>query len=132
MIIRSMKKDKKLWVVGLFFLLTLNVFPKNLTTENDFFYREMLFQWTENATHESKAEVLDLFKGLPDKVEGFLEIKIIDLSMSSEGFDTLLILKFSSREVEKIYTEHPDHKKIQEIAPPLVSKFGMFEYTSPN
>lgn len=126
-----MKIENKLMVVGLFLLIALNAFPKNSTTDKDFFYREMLFQWTENATQEAKAEVLDLFKGLPDKVEGFLEIQIIDLSLSTDGFNTLLILKFSSREAEETYAEHPDHKMIQEIAPPLVSKFGMFEYTSP-
>lgn len=126
-----MKNANKQWLTGLFLLLALNSFPKNSTTKNDFFYREMLFQWTENITEEAKAEVLDLFKGLPDQVDGFLEIQIIDLSMSTDGFNTLMILKFSSREAEKTYAEHPDHKRIQEIAPPLVSKFGMFEYTSP-
>ena len=56
------------------------------------------------------------------------EIEILDVLNSSDNFDTVLIQIFSSEEALKEYQEHPDHKKISEIGPPLLSGFSEFDY----
>lgn len=125
-----MKSLKMISAVLTILLMSIGAYSTQPLDNEDYFNRVMLFQWTEDVNQETKSEVLNLFSGLPEQVDGFLGIDIVDLSMSSEEFETLLILKFSSPDAAKRYEEHPDHKKIQEIAPPLVSKFEMFEYSS--
>jgi len=92
------------------------------------FHHVLLFKWADNLDTSVKEEVLALFKGLPAKVEGFNSIHIEDMVMSSDGFDTIFVLRFASKEAQDIYQVHPDHKRIQAIAPPLIAKFSEFDY----
>jgi hypothetical protein len=92
------------------------------------FHHVLLFKWADSLDISAKNEVMTLFKELPSKVEGFNNINILDLAMSSDGFDTLFIMRFASKEAQDIYQQHPDHKRIQAIAPPLIAKFSEFDY----
>lgn len=65
---------------------------------------------------------------IENKTDGFGSKKIIDLSKSTESFDQVMILRFTSDEGMKTYGNHADHLKIQEISPPLISGFSLFEY----
>lgn len=127
-----MQKKVTPLILAFLMLFSIHAFSDNSdkpASNKTFFYRTLLFQWAEDANEETKAEVLNLFKGLPEKVEGFIAIDIVELSKSTQGFHTLMILKFESMEAAKTYEKHPDHKKLQEIAPPLVSQLGVYEYT---
>ncbi len=88
----------------------------------------LLFQWVEDLDPVAKTEVIDLFKGLPSQVEGFEKIEIIDLAESMDGYDTVIIQVFSSEEALKSYEAHPDHQKIAQIGPSLLSGFSLYDY----
>jgi len=91
-------------------------------------YHVLLFQWADSLDVNSKAEIINLFKGLPAKVEGFEEIKIIDLTMSTDNFDTVIIQTFSSNNALEYYKNHADHQRILEIGPALLERIGKFDY----
>ena len=92
------------------------------------FHRVMLINWADTLDNSSKTEVINLFLGLPDKIDGFESIEINDLSKSTESFEQVMILRFTSDESMKTYENHADHLRIQEISPPLISGFSFFEY----
>lgn len=90
--------------------------------------RVMLFNWVDSVDTSTQEHLLELFKGLPTKVEGFEYIKINELSNSKDGYEHVLNLGFSSKEGIENYEKHDDHLQIQELAPPLVSGFLLYEY----
>jgi len=108
--------------------VTGSAFSQNIKSTKELFQHVLLFKWADSLNQDTKTEVLNLFIELPDKIEGFESIDIIDISKSSDGFDNVLILQFTSEEVVKTYKEHPDHLRITEIAPPLLSKIIFFDY----
>jgi len=120
---------KALQILSLLILVVFSTssFAQNTETPKQF-HHVLLFKWTENLDISVKKEIMTLFKGLPSKIEGFNSINIEDMVMSSDGFETIFILRFDSKEAQDIYQEHPDHKRIQAIAPPLIAKFSEFDY----
>lgn len=92
------------------------------------YYHVLVVKWTDSLDTSLRTEVLNLFRGLPEKVDGFESVDIIDLAASSEGFDTIIIQEFVSDEAEKRYEQHPDHQRITEIGPQLVSGLSLFDY----
>jgi hypothetical protein len=92
------------------------------------FHRVMLINWADTLDNSAKAEVINLFLGLPDKIDGFESFELNDLSKSTESFEQVMILRFTSDESVKTYENHTDHLRIQEISPPLLSGFSLFEY----
>jgi hypothetical protein len=87
-------------------------------------YHVLLFQWSDNLDVNAKAEIISLFKGLPAKVDGFEEINIIDLTMSTDDFDTVIIQTFSSENALEYYKNHADHQRIIEIGPTLLNRIA--------
>jgi hypothetical protein len=92
------------------------------------FHRVMLINWADTLDNSAKTEVINLFLGLPDKINGFESFEINDLSKSTERFEQVMILRFTSDKSVKTYENHTDHLRIQEISPPLLSGFSLFEY----
>lgn len=88
----------------------------------------LLFDWKEDIEASKKEQVLELFRGLVDKVDGFNGLSIEDITKSSGNFDIVLILEFTSEEPLKAYELHPDHIKISEMAPPLLTSFSTFDF----
>ncbi|GEM_PF-942572 len=88
----------------------------------------VLFQWVENPDEAVQDEILELFAGLPAKVEGMESVQFVSLLRSSEDFDLGIIMIFDSEEAQKAYETHPDHVRITQIAPPLLSGFSKFDY----
>ena len=88
----------------------------------------LLFDWKDDAAIDQKEQVLALFKRLLDKINGYERITIEDVKKSSGNFDIVLILEFISMEALKAYEVHPDHVKISELAPPLLSGFLEFDF----
>ena len=88
----------------------------------------LLFKWADGHIVETKAKVLNLFKGLPEKIEGLVSFEIRDVISSSGDFDNILIFKFKSEDGLEEYEDHPDHLKVKELAPSLLSGFAAFDY----
>jgi len=109
-------------------LLTGKTIAQNNEPSEKVFHRVMLVNWADTLDNSAKTEVINLFLGLPDKIDGFESIEIIDLSESTESFDQVMILRFTCDEGMKTYGNHVDHLRIQEISPPLISGFSLFEY----
>lgn len=96
------------------------------------FYRVMLFKWADTLDVSSQTRVLELFKNMPNKIDGFKSIEINEVSKSDDGYDHVLILKFSSNSGLETYEKHPDHLSIKELVPPLVRGFLLYEYWKKN
>ena len=109
-------------------LVTNATYGQSSESSDSSFYRVMLFKWADTLNVSSQTKVFELFKNLPDKIDGFKSIEINEVSKSDEGYDHALILKFSSNSGLETYEKHPDHLRIQEIAPPLVRGFLLYEY----
>lgn len=88
----------------------------------------LLFDWKEDVEATQKEQILELFRGLVDKMEGFNTLSIKEVIKSSGNFDMVLILEFTSEDALKAYEVHPDHVKISEIAPPLLGDFSVFDF----
>ena len=91
-------------------------------------YHVLLIQWSEGHDSNIKAEIIELFKGLPSKVEGFDNIDILDLAISTEKFDTIIIQEYRSEEALQQYQKHPDHLRIAKIASKVLSSMSKFDY----
>ena len=92
------------------------------------FNRVLLFQWNTNASLAGRSEMIKLFKGLPEKIEGLNSFEISDIENSSDSFESILVLKFVSEDVVKNYESHEDHLRIAALGPELVSKFAVVDY----
>lgn len=92
------------------------------------YHHVLLIKWADSLDVLAKEKVMTLFKELPSKIEGFNSVNIKDIVTSSDGFDTIFILRFNSKEAQESYQQHPDHEKISSLAPPLIAKFGEFDY----
>jgi len=122
-----MKYFKKGMLVVLFLVATIGYSQINEANEK-LLHHVLLFQWSVDHNENTKAEVLSLFEGLPSKIRGLESFEVLDVTSSSGNFDSVLIFQFSSEEALEIYQEHPDHLRVKEIAPPLLSGFSKFDY----
>ncbi len=93
-------------------LITTTTMAQNNASGEKIFHRVMLINWAETLDNSVKAEVIKLFLGLPDKIDGFESFEIDDLSKSAEGFQQVMILRFTSGESVKTYENHADHHRI--------------------
>jgi len=114
-----------------FFILTLAI--SNLQAQDQeptdmLFQHVLFFKWVDTIDETKKEEILNLFKGLPEKVEGFEKISINDIAESSGEYNLILSLEFTSEEAVKVYEKHPDHVKISKMGPELLSGFGFVDY----
>lgn len=121
-----MKTLKIILFLALFCFVTKS-YAQDMATSKQY-HHVLLIKWADSLDISAKEEVMTLFKGLPSKIEGFNSVKIEDLAMSSDNFDTIFILRFDSKEAQESYQQHPDHKRISSLAPPLITKFGEFDY----
>ncbi len=123
-----MKNNKlTLMLITLLFVIATGQAQK-ITPSSKTLQHVLLFQWNEGADEVSKKQVLDLFKGLPNKIEGLESFEVFDIKASSGQSDSILIFKFLSEKALKEYDEHPDHLKVKEIAPTLLSGFAFHDY----
>ena len=118
---------KKNLVIALLMLASIGS-AQNMDTSEKLLHHVLLFQWSQGHDINTKAEVVNLFKGLPDKIEGLESFEILDIIASSGNFESVLIFKFSSEEALQVYQEHSDHLRIKKIAPPLLSGFAEYDY----
>ena len=122
-------KTKKFVLAIIIVLLGIgNVKANNSEEQQKVYIRVLLFTWQDSLSVDTKAEFLDLFKGLPEKVDGFIGCSVNDIEWSKDGYQTVLVLKLTGNDAVKAYEEHDDHKKILEIGPTIVKDFSMYNY----
>ncbi|WP_343485898.1 Dabb family protein [Allomuricauda sp. d1] len=88
----------------------------------------LLFDWKENVEESQKSEIMTLFYGLVDKIDGMESLKAMDVVKSSGNYDVAIFMVFDNEEALKEYEKHPDHIRISETAPPLLASFGVFDF----
>ena len=91
-------------------------------------YHNYLLKWKDSVNTDTKNEVMRLWKGLPAKVQGVAGFDIIDLSMSTEKFHTIVIVVFDTKEAYTKFTSHPDYARMAELGLPLLSGLQEFDY----
>lgn len=75
----------------------------------------VLFKWKPEATAEQVAQTRAALLSLKDSVPGILEIHCAEnFSDRSKGYQTVLIVRFESREALAAYLPHPAHRAVVE------------------
>lgn len=97
---------------------------------NEELYHVLLLRWQEQADSSQKASVLEDFRGLVPKIEGFENIRIIRTIRANKGHQLLIIMRFSNSEALAKYQEHPDHLKLKQSAQPYIQDLTKFDYRS--
>ena len=118
----------KTGILLLFIFASSYSYSQNNETEGNSLQHVLLFKWVDKVDLEAKNEVLTLFKNLPNKIEGFESTNVYKVDNSSGKFDIIIIMKFATQEALDVYQEHPDHNRVKEIAPSLLSGFGEVDY----
>jgi len=88
----------------------------------------LMLKWADNVDEVVKTEVMTLFNNLPGKIEGFESLNVYDVLQSSGEFDIVIVMQFTTQDALDQYEVHPDHSRIKEIGPPLLSKFAEVDY----
>ena len=122
-----MKAIKTLFMVCLFLSSGTQILAQDKEPQKKL-HHVLLFQWKDGADTNTKAEVISLLKNLPEKIDGFDKIDVADLTMSSDKFNIVIVETFDSEAAFKMYEKHPDHLRIGELAPSLLSGFSQFDY----
>lgn len=107
--------------------VNLSLKAQNSGTEKSL-YHVLLLNWSEEADSLSKAEVYTLFKGLPEKIDGFEHISFAPVIRSNQEFDEVVIMIFKNQAALDTYQTHPDHLRIKEIAIPLLNQLSKYDY----
>jgi len=114
------------------FVLALTVSNVNAQDQQEpsdkLFQHVLFFKWNDTVEETKKEEILNLFKGLPNKVDGFESVTINDITASSGEYNLIINLQFTSEEAVKVYEKHSDHIKISKIGPEVLSGFGFVDY----
>nr|WP_299337774.1 Dabb family protein [Allomuricauda sp.] len=88
----------------------------------------LLIQWAEDHDKKVKEEVINLFEGMPGKIGGLESFSMRKVTKSSGDFHNVLIFRFVSEEALKVYDTHPDHEKVKQLAPQIISGFAEYDY----
>ncbi|MCL6266149.1 Dabb family protein [Flagellimonas myxillae] len=110
------------------FLLCFSAFCLSCqeTTE---FHHVLLYRWADDVEGPKKEKFLEIFKGLPSKIEGLNNVSLDLITNSSEDHDILITLHFSSDDNIKTYQNHPDHKTIELMAADIIQDYDFFQFT---
>ncbi|MCE7994907.1 MAG: Dabb family protein [Roseivirga sp.] len=123
-----MNTFKRLILVLLFFSITTNIDAQRSEAKSKTLHHVLLIQWSQGHDEQVKSEVIQLFEGLPKKVEGLVSFSIKKVEKSSGDFHNALVFKFSSQEGLATYDKHPDHEKVKKLAPVIISNFAEYDY----
>lgn len=75
----------------------------------------VLFKWKPDTTSEQLAQTRAALLSLKESVPGILEIHCGEnFSDRSKGFQTVLVVRFESREALAAYLPHPAHRAVVE------------------
>lgn len=123
-----MKNQKLILAFILMFSLLHKAKAQEPGVEKSNLQHVLLFDWVDNVDQSKKEEVLNLFKGLTEKIDGFEHININEIIDSSGNFDIVIIMEFANSESLEAYEKHADHVKISKMAPSLLNGFFAFDY----
>ncbi|WP_411029258.1 Dabb family protein [Spongiimicrobium sp. 3-5] len=110
------------------FAQTSQMTAQDTSASDSLFVHALLYKWSDNLSLDKKNDFLNLFKGLPKKIDGLQNVGIMDVSSSKDGFDNLLVLRFTSIEALNRYQGHPDHHLIDSIGPTVLKQYNYFRY----
>ncbi|MEL6304956.1 MAG: Dabb family protein [Bacteroidota bacterium] len=122
-----MSNFRKTAFVILFAVFSFSGFSQE-KEENKTLHHVLLIQWSEGHDTAIKDQVLGLFQGLPAKVEGLESFTIKKVEKSSGGFHDTLRFEFTSVAALEAYDVHPDHEKVKQLAPSIISGFAEYDY----
>ena len=105
-----------------------SVYAQSGKTDKKLYQHVLLFKWKDDIDPAQKVKLLKLFKELPPKIDGFEAIDIYDVTKSSDDYNNVFVLQFSSMGAFHKYENHPDHERISEVGPPLLAGFKEFNY----
>ncbi|WP_350288083.1 Dabb family protein [uncultured Croceitalea sp.] len=123
-----MKNQRLILAFILMFGLLHKVKAQETSLEKSNLRHVLLFDWLDNVDESKKEEVLNLFKGLTEKIDGFEHININEIIDSSGDFDIVIIMEFVNSESLEAYEKHADHVKISKMAPSLLNGFFVFDF----
>ena len=116
-------------IYSLLFLLCLQIplLAQENQSQGDLFH-VLLLQWNEKADSAQQAPILDLFRNLPSKIDGFEQAKFIKPIRANKDHELIIIMRFESQAALDVYQKHPDHLKIKELALPLLEDLTKYDY----
>lgn len=123
-----MNNINKTLLFVVFFAMSFSSHSQNDLNNSKTLKHVLLFQWSKDANPDAKSEVLSLFKGLPNKIKGMHSFEILEVTTSSGNYDQVLIFEFATEKALKTYDQHPDHLRVQTLAPQLISGFASYDY----
>ena len=97
--------------------------------EKSKFHHVLLYQWNDATEVKEKQEFLNLFKALPQRIEGVESVLVSNVHGSSENYDVLIDIVFSNRSNLKNYQTHKDHDLIVLKASELVQSYAYVQHS---
>jgi hypothetical protein len=85
----------------------------------------VLLKWTDEATAEQTAAVVDGLRRLPSVIPGLRRYDVgTDLSLRDGSFDLAIVAEFDTTEDWQTYVAHPDHVAVisERITPILADR----------
>ncbi|MGX1929057.1 Dabb family protein [Flagellimonas sp. 2504JD4-2] len=92
------------------------------------FCHTLFYQFSDSVKASEQQQFLDLFRQLPEKIEGLHTVVISNILTSSAKFDIMVTLKFSNKEGLQLYQEHEDHDSINALGEELIADYAYFRY----
>lgn len=122
-------QTKALYPLFLFFFIATNsLLAQEDLSESKNLYHALLIEWKEDAAQDDKNEVLEIFKNLPSKIDGFEAVSFKKLIRSNKGHSLLILMRFSDESALQVYQEHPEHLRIKKIGMPLIADLSKHDY----
>ena len=91
-------------------------------------YHVLLLKWSETGSQRERDDLIELFEGLPGKVEGFEEVEILNLDGSSRQFNAAVIMSFSSSHGLEAYKQHEDRGQIRQMARDVIDGYASYDF----
>ncbi len=80
----------------------------------------VLFKWKPGTTQDQRDEIHSVLRSLESRIPGIREIQCGEnFSDRAQGFETVLVVRFESRQALEDYLQHPAHREVVQryIAP---------------
>ena len=93
--------------------------------------RVVLFRYKEDVTEEQKAEVLERFAALEEKIDVILDYEgggNVEAEGLGDGFEHVFTVTFQDEDARAAYLPHPAHEDFVSFVGPLLDKATVADY----